>query len=223
MLNTAVAESFDEIATALEKLPRGADFHAELQKLLSSIIKKHKRVIFNGNSYSDEWKKEAQRRGLPNLRTTPEAIEPLVKKENIALFEKYGVFNAVELKSRHEVFLEEYQRKIEIEAGLSLKLARTHIIPAGVAYLEKLGKGLEVVRAVSKKKSKLAECAANVAERVDSLVAAADALEAKIAKGDYPAIIAAMGELRKIADKLEGEVDNDLWQMPKYCEMLFVY
>ncbi len=223
VLNTAVAESFDEIATALEKLPRGADFHAELQKLLSSIIKKHKRVVFNGNSYSDEWKKEAQRRGLPNLRTTPEAIEPLVKKENIALFEKYGVFNAVELKSRHEVFLEEYQRKIEIEAGLSLKLARTHIIPAGVAYLEKLGKALEVVRAVSKRKSKLAECAANVAERVDSLAAAADALEAKIAKGDYSAIIAAMGELRKIADKLEGEVDNDLWQMPKYCEMLFVY
>ena len=220
ILNTAVAKELKGYADELE----GAeDFTSAAIALIKRTIRDHRRVIFNGNSYSDEWKKEAQRRGLPNLRTTPEAIEPLVKKENIALFEKYGVFNAVELKSRHEVFLEEYQRKIEIEAGLSLKLARTHIIPAGVAYLEKLGKGLEVVRAVSKKKSKLAECAANVAERVDSLVAAADDLEAKIAKGDYPAIIAAMGELRKIADKLEGEVDNDLWQMPKYCEMLFVY
>ena len=224
VLNTAVAEAFDEIATYLENLPKNANFHAELQKLLSSIIKKHKRIIFNGNNYSDEWKAEAKKRGLPNLRTTPDAVKPLVDKANIALFEKYGVFNAVELRSRYEVFLEEYQRKIEIEAGLTLKLARTHIIPAGVAYLEKLGKGLEVERAISKKRSKIADYAERVSASVNALISAADALEGKIAKGgNYPAIIEAMAEVRKVADKLEGEVDNELWQLPKYCEMLFVY
>ncbi|MBO6103156.1 MAG: glutamine synthetase III [Opitutales bacterium] len=222
VLNTAVAEAFDEIATYLESLPKSANFHAELQKLLASIIKKHKRIIFNGNNYSAEWKKEAAGRGLPNLRTTPEAVKPLAKKENIALFEKYGVFNAVELKSRSEVFLEEYERKIGIEAGLTLKLARTHIVPAGVAYLERLGAASAT--GLLKKKSALAGYAARVAERVDSLVAAADKLEAEISKGgSCPALIDAMGKVRAVADALEGEVDNDLWQLPKYCEMLFVY
>ena len=222
VLNTAVAEAFDEIATYLESLPKSANFHAELQKLLASIIKKHKRIIFNGNNYSAEWKKEAAGRGLPNLRTTPEAVKPLAKKENIALFEKYGVFNAVELKSRSEVFLEEYERKIGIEAGLTLKLARTHIVPAGVAYLERLGAASAT--GLLKKKSALAGYAARVSERVDSLVAAADKLEAEISKGgSCPALIDAMGKVRAVADALEGEVDNDLWQLPKYCEMLFVY
>ncbi|MBR6389612.1 MAG: glutamine synthetase III, partial [Opitutales bacterium] len=224
VLNTAVAEAFDEIATHLENLPKNADFHAELQLLLSSIIKKHKKIIFNGNNYGDEWKKEAAKRGLPNLRTTPEAIKPLVKPENIALFEKYGVFNRAELKSRYEIFLEEYERKIGIEAGLALKLARTHIIPAVAAYLQNLGKSLEAEKLAGVKKSKLGSYAQKISARLGELIEASDLLEREIAGGKNLAnVLEKMSELRRIADAAEGEVDNELWTLPKYCEMLFVY
>ena len=224
VLNTAVAEAFDEIATHLENLPKNADFHSELQSLLSSIIKKHKKIIFNGNNYGEEWKKEAAKRGLPNLRTTPEAIKPLVKPENIALFEKYGVFNRVELKSRYEIFLEEYERKIGIEAGLALKLARTHIIPAVAAYLQNLGKSLEAEKLAGVKKSKLGAYAQKISARLGALIDASDSLEREIAGGKNLAkVLEKMSELRKIADAAEGDVDNELWTLPKYCEMLFVY
>ncbi len=224
VLNTAVAEAFDEIASTLENLPKSADFHAELQKILSSIIRKHKKIIFNGNNYSDEWKKEAARRGLPNLRTTPEAIKPLTDEKNIALFEKYGVFNRAEMLSRHEIFLEEYERKIGIEAGLSLKLARTHIIPAVAAYLESLGRSLETERLLGVKKSKLSAYAGRISGRLDSLIEISDKLESQISSGDkISKLIDTMGELRSIADAAEGEVCNELWTLPKYCEMLFVY
>lgn len=225
ILNTAVAEAFDEISSVLESLPKGADFHGELQKLLSSIIRKHKKIIFNGNNYGEEWKKEAAKRGLPNLRSTPEAIKPLISPENIALFEKYGVFNKAELTSRHEVFLEEYERKIGIEAGLTLKLARTHIIPAVVAYFEKLGKAIETERLIkANKKSKLAEQAAKISDRLDSLISISDKLEAQMSKGEsLPKIMETMAELRAASDKVEGEIDNELWPLPKYCEMLFIY
>ena len=224
VLNTAVAEAFDEIATMLENLPKGANFHDELQKILSAIIKKHKKIIFNGDGYGDAWKKEAAKRKLPNLRTTPEAIKPLVDSKNIALFEKYGVFNAVELKSRYEVFLEEYTRKVGIEAGLTLKISRTHIIPAVVAYIEKLGKSLEAEKILGTKNSAVKALAAKIDTRLNALVLAADKLEALIKKGEAPVkLLDAMAEVRKIADTLEGEVDNELWPLPKYCEMLFVY
>ena len=225
ILNTAVAEAFDEISSVLESLPKGADFHGELQKLLSSIIRKHKKIIFNGNNYGEEWKKEAAKRGLPNLRSTPEAIKPLISPENIALFEKYGVFNKAELTSRHEVFLEEYERKIGIEAGLTLKLARTHIIPAVVAYFEKLGKAIETERLIkANKKSKLAEQAAKISDRLDSLISISDKLEAQMSKGEsLPKIMETMAELRAVSDKVEGKIDNELWPLPKYCEMLFIY
>ena len=191
---------------------------------IEDVIKKHKKIIFNGNNYGEEWKKEAAKRGLPNLRTTPEAIKPLVKPENIALFEKYGVFNRVELKSRYEIFLEEYERKIGIEAGLALKLARTHIIPAVAAYLQNLGKSLEAEKLAGVKKSKLGAYAQKISARLGALIDASDSLEREIAGGKNLAkVLEKMAELRKIADAAEGDVDNELWTLPKYCEMLFVY
>ena len=134
MLNTIVAEAFDEIATQLEALSK-ADFQKGLQKILQNIVKKHKRIIFNGDGYNDAWKKEAKKRGLPNLPTTTEALKPLIKPENIALFEKYGVFNAAELRSRYEVFMEEYTKKIQIEAGLTLNISKTSILPVAAKYI----------------------------------------------------------------------------------------
>ena len=159
------------------------------------------------------------------MRTTPEAIKPLTDAKNIALFEKYGVFNRAEMLSRHEIFLEEYERKIGIEAGLSLKLARTHIIPAVAAYLKELGGALETEKMLGgAKKSKAAAYAAKISARLNSLIEISDNLEAQIKKAEkLPKIIETMAELRKVADEAEGEVSNELWTLPKYCEMLFVY
>ena len=138
ILNTMVAEAFDEIATKLEKLSKN-DFNKGLQKILQEIVKKHKRVIFNGDGYNDSWTKEASKRKLLNLVSTPEALKPLIAPKNIALFEKYGVYKESELRSRYEVFMEEYEKKIQIEASLTLQIAKTMILPAVVKYIKQLG------------------------------------------------------------------------------------
>ena len=129
MLNTIVAESIDRISGELEKLSK-EEFNSGLQHLLSRIISAHKRIIFNGNGYTDEWKKEAAKRGLPNAATTMEALRCLTGEENIAMFEKYHVYNRRELESRYEVFLEDYHNKIRIEGETALEIAGCMVQPA---------------------------------------------------------------------------------------------
>ena len=131
VLNTIVADSFDYIAEKLEGFVGNEEaFNSELQKVLKDIIKTHKRVIFNGDGYTEEWKAEAARRGLPNAATTMDALRCLVNEKNINLFDKYGVYSKKELESRFEVFLEEYHRKIRIEGEIALNIVRNNILPA---------------------------------------------------------------------------------------------
>ena len=223
ILNTAVAEAFDEIATKLENA-KDANFHETLQGILSDIIKKHKRIIFNGNNYNAEWVKEAQKRGLPNLRTTPEALKPYTDEKNIAMFEKYKVFNRAELVSRYEVFLEEYERKIEIEAGLTLKLARTHIIPAISEYVANLNGALKAQRELGLKKTKLEAFVLRMATLLDETIASSDELEELLHNSaEHSALLESMAKVRKNADTAEILVDSEVWPLPKYCEMLFIY
>ena len=222
VLNTIVAEAFDEISTKLEALPK-ADFQKGLQKILQDIVKKHKRVVFNGDGYNEEWKKEAARRGLPNLRNTPEALKPLIKPENIALFEKYGVLNASELRSRYEVFMEEYTKKIQIEAALTLNISKTMIMPAALEYLGKLSSDMAAAKSAGVKSPALAAKCKVIAELAESLDKANAKLEAVLKKDGTQPRIDAMNAVRSAADKLETEVADGLWPMPKYCELLFVY
>ena len=222
ILNTIVAEAFDEISTQLETLSK-ADFQKGLQKILQNIVKKHKKVIFNGDGYNDVWKKEAAKRGLPNLRSTPEALKPLTKPENIALFEKYGVLRDTELKSRYEVFMEEYMKKIQIEAALTLNMSKTMIVPAALEYLGKLTSDAVSAKAAGVKSTALTSKCKLIATLADSLDKANASLEAALKKDDSKARIEAMNGVREIADKLELEVADDLWPMPKYSELLFVY
>ena len=221
-MNTIVAEAFDEISTQLEALSK-ADFQKGLQKILQNIVKKHKKVIFNGDGYNDAWKREAAKRGLPNLRSTPEALKPLIKPENIALFEKYGVLRDTELKSRYEVFMEEYMKKIQIEAALTLNMSKTMIVPAALEYLGKLTSDAVSVKAAGVKSAALTSKCKLIATLADSLDKANASLEAALKKDDSKARIEAMNGVREIADKLELEVADDLWPMPKYSELLFVY
>ena len=219
ILNTIVAEAFDMIADKMEKVSK-ANFHKELQKLLQSIIKEHKRVIFNGNGYTDEWVLEAEKRGLPNIRTTMEALSALTKKENVALFKKYGVFNKVELESRYEVNLEDYHKRVDIEAKVAYDMAKSIVLPQVVkAYSEAL-KVNEM--AVNQGLVSVDGYAKELGEGYKALVEEIAVMERAIA-GKHQLKLEAMVSLRKVVDKLEGIVSDEQWPLPKYREMLFIY
>ena len=224
VLNTIVAEAFDEIATKLEVLPK-ADFQKGLQKILQSIVKAHKRVIFNGDGYKENWKKEAAKRGLPNLPNTPAALEPLKDPKNIELFKKYGVFNSSEMLSRYEVFMEEYSKKVHIETALALNISKTIIMPAAEKYLGKLAETAKNVADAKFGKNKGLEAKGKLINAlVDKLASANDKLEKLVVENADPLKkLAAMGDVRTIVDKLEVELDDALWPMPKYSELLFIY
>ncbi len=223
VLNTIVAESLDYLADAIGKFA-AKDFNGQLQALLQKNIADHKRVIFNGNNYSAEWAKEAAKRGLPNLRNTPEGLKPLLKKENVELFAKYGVFTKVELHSRYEVYLEEYQRKIRIEGEVALELAKSLILPVAIAAYEQAVSALD--KAVAAKleygSEALKRQALLIGKNLDLLSLGIVALE-KALPDKYEKIIEAIVALRKVVDTLEGIIDDKAWPLPKYREMLFVY
>ncbi len=223
VLNTIVAESLDRISDELEKL-KPADFHAGLQVLLTKIIREHKRIIFNGNGYTEEWKAEAAKRGLPNAATTMEALRCLTNPENIAMFEKYGVYNRRELESRYEVFLEDYHRRIKIEGEIALEIAESMIRPTVTAEFSRNVSALAAAKAagVTNGIAGLEKSVAVLGTGLDQLAAGADALREAL-KGCHEEIIAAMNELRRTVDALEPQVSDGCWPLPKYREMLFIY
>jgi len=234
VLNTIVAEAVDRIAGELEaakvagKAKPGehtAAFHIALQKILQASLKAHKRVVFNGNGYEADWPKEAERRGLPNAPDTLSALAALGKKENVALFEKYGVMTKRELKSRHEIFLEEYEKKVRIEGNAAVDIAKTMILPAvraenletAKAYNETDSSNVKV--AIDMLHGQMAELGGGLVKMKEAIGHLQDALE----NYDTMGILARMAELRKVADALETVVANDRWPLPKYREMLFLY
>ncbi len=234
VLNTIVAEAVDRIAGELEaakvagKAKPGehtAAFHIALQKILQSSLKAHKRVIFNGNGYEADWPKEAEKRGLPNAPDTLSALAALSKKENIALFEKYGVMTKRELTSRREIFLEEYANKVRIEGNTALDIARTMILPAVRAeYLETAKTYNEtdssnVKIAIDMLHGQMTELGTGLVKMKEAI----DYLQDALKNYDTADTLARMSELRKIADSLEAVVSNERWPLPKYREMLFLY
>ncbi len=224
VLNTIVADAFAEISEELEKLPKDKEqFNKGLQAILQNIVKKHKRVIFNGDGYKDAWEQEAKKRKLPNLRDTPEALKPLIDKKNIDLFAKYSVFNATEMCSRYEVFLEEYEKKIRIETAMTLNMSKTIILPAVSKYLEQLGSTLSALK-MAKVKNVISDKFKLVADLLNQLILANNDLE-KLLQNNAPSrkTIDAMNAVRVVVDKLELEVDDALWPLPKYSELLFIY
>ena len=231
-LNTIVAESLDYIATELEKATGGdaSKLNAAIETLLQQIIAEHKAVIFNGNGYSAEWQEEAKRRGLPNLKATPEALDVLVTPTNIALFEKYGVLSEREMRSRYEIYLERYCKDINAEANSAVQIAKTMILPAGYRYQG------ELVDTASKLKSIGQTVHMGTLDKLTKLVGAfeqrIEALETALAHGGHDLraevthfhddVIPAMVSLRETADQIEAILPDDLWPLPTYREMLFI-
>ena len=231
-LNTMMAESLDYVATELEKATKGdpKKLNEAVQKLLQKIMKEHDKVIFNGDGYSEEWHKEAEKRGLPNLKTTTDALPVLTSPEVVKLFTSYGVFSEAELKSREEIYFEQYCKTIATEANLVIRMARTIIFPAAMRYqgelaatcanLKAAGHDYKVVT-LEDVTAKLRSMQAAVGELEKKLEHEADGTHAE-AKHMCNAILPAMLKVREYADALEAVVADDLWALPSYQEMLFI-
>lgn len=244
VLNTIVAESLDYVASEIEKLVKsGTDLGVAVEKVVRETLSENKRILFNGDNYSREWHEEAERRGLPNLKTTPEALPCLVDKETLALFKKYEVLENEELVSRYHINLEAYCKTVNIESLLTANMARTMILPAALDYQQKVAQTIATTRAavngvnLSTQEHLLKE----LCEKICSLQSAIDKLESMVKEahheesGDHEAenlnrarffeqkVIPAMNAVRAFADELELIVDDSLWPLPKFREMLYVY
>ena len=237
VLNTIVAESLDFIATALEKAV-GSDksparLNKAIQDLLPGILKESKKVIFNGDGYSEDWHKEAERRGLPNLKNTVDALPVIVRRDAIELFGKYRVFNERELTARYNIFAEKYVKEVSIEAATMVNMAKTMILPACLRYQA------EVASAVNSTKSAGIDAGAQL-EHLRELTSTLSRFQGAIASLDHVLhhkhsgdpyadakstrdnVLPKMVELRTLGDSLETMVADDLWPLPTYREMLFI-
>ena len=224
VLNTIVAEALDEIATKLEKV-ESADFNKTLQEILRDIIKKHKRIIFNGDNYTDDWIKEAEKRSLPNLKKTPEALKAMVSPKAVKLFEKYNILSEVELNSRYEVYMENYETTIKIEGELALDMANRMIMPVAIKQQNLISENILNMEdlGVSTGLTPLKKKLETIGILMEALSESSEKLQKAVDANATTEIISTMKTLRLAVDGLEREVDDAQWPLPTYGEMLFIY
>ena len=233
LLNAIVAGELSDIADKMEGVPADK-FDDELKSLLVSIIKDHKRIIFNGNGYSDEWVAEAEKRGLPNFRSTVDCVPHYADPKNIALLEKFGVLSEKEIKARMEVLLENYAKTINIEALTMIDMAKKKYIPTCIAYTKELcdavavKKSLEICPCVEKelaeKVSSLTKDAYTTTNKLEEAVAAAAAKDSCVldmAKSYREEVIPVMDALRAAVDGLEVILPSCKWPVPAYSDIIF--
>lgn len=228
VLNTAIAESLDYMATRLETAEE--DFNTAVQKLLKEILDEHGSIIFDGDGYSQEWHEEAARRGLPNLRTTVDALPAFGSSEASALFEKYGVLSHREVESRLDVRLEQYAKEINLEARLMLEIGRTMIWPAAIRHQSQLAVTCANLKAVGYEfDTKTLDKVTDLVRLLqDSLLELSELMEheggSPLEEAQYACstLVPHMALVREYADELEGLVADDLWPLPTYQEMLFI-
>jgi glutamine synthetase len=230
-INTILAEALEHIADSLDTaIGEGAEFNAAVQTVLEEIITVHGGAVFNGDGYSEEWQVEAAARGLPNLKTTLDALPELISDEALELFSKYNVFSHREMHSRYEIALEQYALSIGVEARLTLEMGQTSILPAALRYQTELAGNVATLvaagidpdrdtlstltKAVTSLKESLLTLRSELAHDHDSPL-----LEAEHAQGG---LLPAMLDVRRAADELEHFVADDLWPLPTYQEMLFI-
>jgi glutamine synthetase len=225
VLNTAVADSLEGLADDLDQLDAG-DFDG-LTRLLSGMVKEHKGVIFGGNGYSEEWHAEAARRGLPNNRSTVDALPALATPKAKAVFSKFGVLSERELASRVEINWERYVKVQDIEASCAVDIASTMILPATARYLHELN-GAPSSRGINVVCERVSALADSLVDAIGALEHAqheaheASSVQAE-AKAFATTVIPAQEALRTVVDELETQVADDLWPLPKYRELLFQY
>ncbi len=232
VLNTIVAEAFKEAADELEK---AEDFETAVHDLIKRLLKEHRRIVFNGNGYSDAWIDEAAKRGLPNIRSMVDAIPALTTEKAVKLYEQFGVFTRAELESRAEVEYEAYSKVINIEARTMIDMAGKQIIPAVIKYTTALAGSLCAVKSacpeadISVQTELLTETSALLSDMKVALAALIDITEECAGMDESRAqahayhdrVVPAMAALRAPADKLEMIVDKELWPFPSYGDLIF--
>lgn len=232
VLNTIVAEELSGFADRLEK---AEDFNAVLHDIIKEVLKDHKRIIFNGNNYSQEWVEEAQRRGLLNLRTTADALPTFIQQKNIDLFTKHKIFTKGEMISRYEILSELYQKKITIEAITMGEMARKQIVPAVLEYVDFLvstvakkkalspeipvSSELEVIRELSSRVEKMSSLSSQLEEDLSEAKQKKDVQE--LSQFFAGTVLQHMEELRENADKAEHYMPQKYWPFPSYSELLY--
>jgi glutamine synthetase len=222
VLNTIVAEAIDELAAQLEALTgAGTTVDEAVVQVVRDVYAANKQIVFDGDNYADTWHEEAERRGLANLRTTPDALPWLVEESTVRAFGRYDVLSERELESRFEVLVEQYTTKLNIEAETAASIARTMILPAAVRHLAEL-KAAGVDALVTETEDLVDELVEAIGE-LEELNAHEGSLESlEHARFMRDRIIPAMDRTRAVADTLERIVADDLWPLPKYQEMLFI-
>ncbi|MBS1998237.1 MAG: glutamine synthetase III [Cyanobacteria bacterium SZAS LIN-2] len=242
VLNTIVAESLDYMSTEIEaELKAGADINVAAEKVTRRVLSENSRILFNGDNYSQEWHDEAAKRGIPNLRHTIEALPVMIEKDVKELFQKYRVLEQDELVSRYNIMLENYCKTINIESLVTANMAKTIILPAALEYLHRVAQTIATTKAAvgavtMVEQEKLVK---ELAEKTGNLQVAIDKLETLSREGHgdeheesdhlvrakfyQSKIIPAMNHVRAIADDLETIVDDALWPLPKFREMLYIY
>ena len=232
ILNTAVAKSLKEFVAATAD---AADFECAAAAWVKKTLNEHRRVIFNGNGYSEAWEQEAERRGLPNRKCTPDAMIALKDEKNIALMEEFGVLTKTEMLSRYEVEMEHYSKILNIEARTMLKIANKQLIPAATAYMGEVASSAAAktaavegisTKAETKVLTALSKYTDEMSDAADTLKAVTDKVstmedEAAKAYAFHDEVIPAMDALRAAADEAESLVDEDYWPLPCYSRMLF--
>ena len=232
VLNTAVAKELKGYADELEK---AEDFDKAVIALVRRTLRDHKRIIFNGNGYGDEWPIEAEKRGLFNLKSTVDALPCMISPKNIALFSEFGVMSEAEVLSRYEVELEHYSKLLHIEAMTMLEMARKQLLPAVNSYMAEVAGSAATKLSVSEKISVRSETKTleALSAQADAMSDGVDALEAAVAKAEacsdslatarcyHDEVIPAMGTLRAAADKAETLCSEEIWPLPSYSRMLY--
>jgi glutamine synthetase len=238
VLNTVMADQLNKFKSETDALiKKGKKKDEAILEVLKGYYKSSKKILFEGNGYSDEWVKEAAKRGLNNIKNTPEALNAYISKSSKDLFVKNEIFNEVELNARYEIMQELYVKKIDIEAKLLAQLATSHVIPAGIAYQRNLAENVKAMKDAGLSKGdtevqvnmikELAQHIKNISVHVTKLQAELD--KAHHLDSTHKSAVAFSSKvrplfdpIRKSSDALEFLVDDELWKLPKYREMLFV-
>ena len=232
VLNTIVAEVLSEMADELEA---AEDFPMALHDMIKNTISAHRRIIFNGNGYSDEWVAEAEKRGLPNIKCMVDAVPALTTPKAIEIFEKHGVFTKTELESRAEVMYETYAKTINIEALTMIDMAKKQIIPSTIKYQTSLAESINSLKAAnvdvdtSVQETLIKDISKNLKDmfgalaKLEEVTYKAEEMEEGEKQGHYyhDVVFAAMDDLRKPADKLEMLVAKSAWPFPSYGDLIF--
>jgi glutamine synthetase len=233
LLNTIVSEELDQFTEILEPHKDSEGFEQEVKKLLKSVLKEHRRIIFNGDGYSPEWVKEAEKRGLPNYASTVDCMPHYTDDKNMRIFRKFGIYNQNELTARTEIHLEKYSKTVRIEARTMVEMARKQLLPATLGYVQTLCTSIATkkqigISSVTEEKiagklSDLAEKFYDSIERLDQRISEANETKGIQTQAEYfhDKVLAEMDIMRSIADEIELNMPASQWPIPAYSEIIY--